>query len=105
MMDAERWLRLSPHLDALLELELIERDARLAEIRAEDPTLANDLSELDIHDPAAFRRPLLIILPDGKALRCAYDKRRLDQSVDIAPPGIGNVGIGYRIYLARRTEP
>lgn len=68
-------------------------------------TLANDLSELDIHDPALFRRPLLLVFPDGKALRCAYDKRHLDRSVDIAPPGIGNVGVGYRIYLDRRAEP
>ena len=36
-MDAERWQRLSPLLDALIDLEPEARAARLAELRAEDP--------------------------------------------------------------------
>ena len=57
-------------------------------------TLANDLSALGIQDPALFRRPLLIVLPDGRAVRCAYDKRHLDRSLDIAPPGGGLDALG-----------
>ncbi|WP_064747985.1 serine/threonine-protein kinase [Lysobacter antibioticus] len=45
-MDAERWQRLSPLLDALLELEPAARAERLAELRADDAGLAAELSEL-----------------------------------------------------------
>jgi len=70
-------------------------------------TLANDLSTsgLDLKDIKPFRRPLLIILPDGRAILCAYDKRHLQTSVDIAyPADIGNVGAGQRVYLGRPTK-
>ena len=45
-MDAERWQRLSPLLDALLELEPEARASSLASLREEDPQLADDLEEL-----------------------------------------------------------
>ncbi len=45
-MDAERWQRLSPLLDALFELEPAERAVRLDELRAGDPDLAAELAEL-----------------------------------------------------------
>ena len=45
-MDAARWHRLSPHLDALLELAPAEREARLAQIRADDASLAGDLARM-----------------------------------------------------------
>ncbi|QWP77394.1 protein kinase [Lysobacter sp. K5869] len=45
-MDAERWLRLSPLLDALLELEPDARAERLRELGADDPSLAAELTEL-----------------------------------------------------------
>ncbi|TBR13282.1 MAG: serine/threonine protein kinase [Lysobacter sp.] len=45
-MDASRWQRLSPHLDALLELAPEARAARLAGIRIEDPALADELSTM-----------------------------------------------------------
>ena len=66
-------------------------------------TLANDLTELApelLTDVKPFRRPLLITLPSGKAVLCAYDKRHLDV-LDIATPTTGNVGFGYRIYIGR----
>ena len=66
-------------------------------------TLANDLSAMGLESvkgAAAFRRPLLITLPDGRAFLCAYDKRHFE-SVDIAGPGVGNVGRGLRVYLGR----
>lgn len=45
-MDAERWQRLSPLLDALFELEGDERVQRLAHLRAEDAALADELEAL-----------------------------------------------------------
>ncbi|MBW3550649.1 MAG: hypothetical protein KY442_07445 [Proteobacteria bacterium] len=45
-MDAERWSRLSPLLDALFELEPRARERRLNELRAEDKALAADLEAL-----------------------------------------------------------
>lgn len=45
-MDAERWQRLSPLLDALIELEGDARQARLAALREEDPALAAEVEAL-----------------------------------------------------------
>ena len=42
-MEAERWRRLSPLLDALLEQEPAVRSESLASLREEDPQLADDL--------------------------------------------------------------
>ena len=53
-MDAERWHRLSPLLDALLDLQPAARAEELERIRATDPALATDLETLladaDGHD-------------------------------------------------------
>jgi hypothetical protein len=71
-------------------------------------TLANDLSEMGPEWPQGirvFRRPLLITMPDGKAVLCAYDKRTNWLHLDIAyPPTMGNVGAGQRVYLGRPTK-
>ena len=45
-MDAERWQRLSPLLDALFELDPPARERRLAELRDEDAGLAAELEAL-----------------------------------------------------------
>lgn len=45
-MDAERWRRISPLLDALLELAPDARQASLASTREEDPALARELEAL-----------------------------------------------------------
>ncbi|OHE88384.1 MAG: hypothetical protein A2579_01670 [Lysobacterales bacterium RIFOXYD1_FULL_69_11] len=45
-MDAERWQRLSPLLDALFELDPPARERRLAELRDEDAELAAELEAL-----------------------------------------------------------
>ena len=45
-MDAERWLRLSPLLDALLELPEDMRSEHLAALRREDGALADELEKL-----------------------------------------------------------
>src|SRR5688500_69013 len=45
-MDPERWQRISPLLDALFELEPQARELRLAQLRDEDPALADELQTL-----------------------------------------------------------
>ena len=45
-MDAERWQRLSPLLDALLELPEPLRSEHLAALRREDPALAECIAML-----------------------------------------------------------
>ncbi|RZA32195.1 MAG: serine/threonine protein kinase, partial [Lysobacteraceae bacterium] len=45
-MDAERWKRLSPLLDVLLELQADARNAHLEGLRAQDPGLAEELEKL-----------------------------------------------------------
>lgn len=45
-MDAERWKRLSPLLDVLLELDPQPRKQQLAILRADDPELADELEKL-----------------------------------------------------------
>ena len=45
-MDSERWATLSPLLDELLELDPEFRPRRLAEIRADDPAIADELERL-----------------------------------------------------------
>ncbi|MBU8977311.1 protein kinase [Lysobacter sp. MMG2] len=45
-MDPERWQRISPLLDALFELEPQARELRLAQLRDEDPALAEELQTL-----------------------------------------------------------
>ena len=45
-MDTERWLRLSPLLDALLELPDDQRSEHLAALRREDAALADELAKL-----------------------------------------------------------
>jgi serine/threonine-protein kinase len=44
--DAERWRRLSPLLDELLDLGPARREARLAALRADDASLADELASL-----------------------------------------------------------
>ena len=65
-MDAERWLRLSPLLDALLDLPPSGRAEELERLRASEPALAAELEELlavedtdptFLHDPLPGTRP------------------------------------------------
>jgi serine/threonine protein kinase/tetratricopeptide (TPR) repeat protein len=60
-MDAERWQRLSPLLDSLLELANDERAHRLHRLRLDDPALAAELQRLldfDAQDPGFLAQPL-----------------------------------------------
>ena len=60
-MDAERWHRLSPLLDSLLELAQDARAMRLHRLRLEDPALAAELEALlnfDAEEPGFLAEPL-----------------------------------------------
>ena len=52
-MDPERWKRLSPLLDAMLELDAATRGRSLAALREEDPALGLELAELLALDDAS----------------------------------------------------
>jgi eukaryotic-like serine/threonine-protein kinase len=49
---SQRWATLSPLLDEFLELDAAGRDARLAQCRAADPRLADELAQLLAEEPA-----------------------------------------------------
>ena len=60
-MDVERWQRLSPMLDVLLELGPRAREARLDALRVQDADMAAELDKLlalEAHDDALFDRSL-----------------------------------------------
>ncbi len=99
VVDRSRWPALSPHLDALLDLAPAERAARLAELRAEDPDLADDLAtllaSLDTLERDAFlEAPALPPAPalQGQAVGPYTIERELGEG------GMGSV------WLARRTD-
>ncbi len=95
----ETWGKLSPLLDELLDLPDDERDARLAALRAQDPTLADAVAAMLEHLPAIERGEFMpasaLPKPSGLAGQAIGPYTLVRE--------IGHGGMGT-VWLARRTD-
>lgn len=100
-MNAERWLALRPHLEALLELDAAARARRLAELRASDHALASELlaalRDFERLDAERFLEAPLESLPAEATLA----GRRFGAYTLVSPLGRGGMG---SVWLAKRSD-
>ena len=95
----ETWGRLSPLLDELLDLPDDERAVRLAELRAQDPVLADAVGAMLEHLPAIERGEFMqaSALPKPAGL----DGQTIGPYTLVREIGHGGMGT---VWLARRTD-
>ena len=100
-LDAKRWSRLSPLLDELLELDAAARQTRLAQLRAADAALADELGALLAKGDAALREGFL----EGTALGSTHAAVAAGRVVGAytLERALGAGGMGS-VWLARRSD-
>ncbi|HEY9064709.1 MAG TPA: serine/threonine-protein kinase [Burkholderiaceae bacterium] len=101
----DHWSRLSPLLDEILDSDGAARERRLAELRAEDPALADEVAEMmerlaEMDREAFLERPALLRETDSLA-----EASLVGQSVGAytIERELGQGGMGS-VWLARRTD-
>ena len=100
--DAERWRRLSPLLDDLLDLDAQAREARLDALRASDPAVAGELAALLADAERAGQSQFLAgTAAPGAAAAPTLAGQRIGAYVLEAPIGQGGTGT---VWLARRAD-
>lgn len=99
---SQRWARLSPLLDELLELDAAGRAARLAQCRDSDPRLADDLAELLAGQPALDAEAFLEgAAPGVPPAPGSLAGRRVGAYTLVEPLGAGGMG---SVWRARRSD-
>ncbi|HEU4641939.1 MAG TPA: serine/threonine-protein kinase [Gemmatimonadaceae bacterium] len=96
VMDRDRWRVLEPLLDRVLDLPADERESWLAELRAQSPALAAELTSLLSGEQAADRNGFLATPLDVKLEGLVLGAYTLER-----PLGHGGMG---SVWLARRTD-
>ncbi|MEO8275920.1 MAG: serine/threonine-protein kinase [Thermoanaerobaculia bacterium] len=101
MLDRERWLRLSPHLDRALEMDAAARSAWIEVLRESDAGLAADLELLLAEERLAGQRNFLA----GESPVAPFSGSLAGQTIGvytlIAPLGQGGMG---SVWRARRSD-
>lgn len=97
-IDRDRWQRVSPLLDELLDADAARRAERLAQIRGEDAPLADEVAALLAREAAVETVQFL----EGSALDGATLAGRTIGSYTLERP-LGHGGMGS-VWLARRSD-